>query len=385
MRSAPARALTLVALGALVAGCAAGPTDDSAPQHPDRATPASEQTASEQTANEQTATAAARPGDRQTSPAAADTPSTETSSADTSSAGSRVATPWRPGAGEVRPQIKRTATRIVELAGAWPRGGGSAAAIERRLESHDVAPRAARALGVALAHPDARSVEVRYPQYGGLTASRSSVMLVLDQHLRSDSSPAGRSVRELTLDVRLAKGPHGWRVTAVYGPATGAAVGPAASPLTGETGAGSPAPAPDAENLAATALEHPNLRLPRDARADIRAGRVQPELLRVMLAVAQKHRIDVTVLLSAHPREVFGTPRASKHSTGRAVDVWRIDGHRVVDPATPRALITDVMRTAAAAGANGGIGAPFLPPDPSAKAFTDDLHADHLHLAVAAR
>ncbi|MFD7834155.1 hypothetical protein [Streptomyces sp. NPDC059761] len=47
-------------------------------------------------------------------------------------------------------------------------------------------------------------------------------------------------------------------------------------------------------------------------------------------------RMSVSVVRSGHPLNVFGTGRPSDHPVGRAFDVWAVDGHPVVDPATPR-------------------------------------------------
>lgn len=269
---------------------------------------------------------------------------------------------WRAGPGEVRPQIKRIVTHAVEVAGAWPEGGATVTGIQRRLTGGAVRPEAALSLAEELARPDARGIDIVYPQYGGLTRTQASVMVVLDQHLTDDE---GReSVRNLSVDMRLERTADGWQLTQARIPEI------------------DPKPSPAPTEPARQVLDNPDIGLPEAARSDIRAGRVQPQTLRVMQAVAERHRIDVSVLVSAHPREVFGTTRESKHHSGRAVDIWRIDGHLVVDPRTPRRLIVDVIRTASRAGADGGIGAPFLPPRPPPGAFTDALHADHIHLAV---
>lgn len=274
------------------------------------------------------------------------------------------ASTWRAGPGEVQPQIKTMVTHAIEVAGAWPDGGASVAGIEQRLAGltgATVRPEAARALAQHLARPDARSVDIVYPQYGGLTRTQASVMVVLDQHLVD----GGRElVRNLSFDIRLHRTAAGWQLTQARLPEI------------------DPRPSWAPTALAQQVLDNPDIGLPEAARSDIRAGRVQPQTLRVMGAVAARHRIDVSVLVSAHPREVFGTTRESKHHSGRAVDIWRIDGHPVVDPRTPRGLIVDVMRAASRAGANGGIGAPFLPRRPPPGAFTNALHADHVHLAV---
>jgi hypothetical protein len=60
-----------------------------------------------------------------------------------------------------------------------------------------------------------------------------------------------------------------------------------------------------------------------------------------ILAVARQYRIGVSVVRSGHPKYVFGTTRLSDHPRGRAFDTWRIDGHAVVDKATPKGLVVE--------------------------------------------
>jgi hypothetical protein len=77
---------------------------------------------------------------------------------------------------------------------------------------------------------------------------------------------------------------------------------------------------------------------------------------------------------------VFGTTRPSDHPVGRAFDVWRINGHPVVDPATSRALITQFMRAAAAAGSYNVGGPVQLSGGATANQyFSDNTHHDHVH------
>ncbi|MFI1179151.1 hypothetical protein ACH4UT_06290 [Streptomyces sp. NPDC020799] len=117
------------------------------------------------------------------------------------------------------------------------------------------------------------------------------------------------------------------------------------------------------------------------AEADVRGGGVHTSVLTALLRLAGDYRMEVTVLRSGHPLDVFGTDRPSDHPPGRAVDVWRIDGKAVVDPATPRTLIESFMRDAAAAGSYN-VGGP-LPLTGGATAnqfFSDDTHHDHVHI-----
>jgi hypothetical protein len=103
-----------------------------------------------------------------------------------------------------------------------------------------------------------------------------------------------------------------------------------------------------------------------------------------MLTLAQNYAIEISVARSGHPLDVFGTTRPSDHPKGRAFDVWRIDGHAVVDPATSRSLITGFMRAAAAAGSYNVGGPVLLSGGATANQFfSDDTHHDHVHVGFA--
>ncbi|MFD0384963.1 hypothetical protein ACFQ2B_30110 [Streptomyces stramineus] len=139
-------------------------------------------------------------------------------------------------------------------------------------------------------------------------------------------------------------------------------------------------------------LAESRIRLPPAAEADIRGGGVHASVLRCLLRLAGTYRVDVTVLRSGHPLNVFGTDRPSDHPPGRGIDVWRINDKAVIDAATPRGLIESFMRDAAAAGSYnvGGpvllVGKPVLLADGSTsnQFFSDPTHRDHVHIGFTA-
>ena len=55
-------------------------------------------------------------------------------------------------------------------------------------------------------------------------------------------------------------------------------------------------------------------------------------MLRSTLEVAEQHRIGVSVLISTHAVQVFGTDRCSNHPDGLAYDIGSIHGSLVVGP-----------------------------------------------------
>lgn len=165
------------------------------------------------------------------------------------------------------------------------------------------------------------------------------------------------------LDVRVARdGDDVWQVTGIE----------AGNP---------PAPVRSVSALAERVLADPNINLPGPGRADIEAGYVEDSILSVLDQVAQTRVIDVHVVQTGHPVNIFATDRNSQHTLGRAVDIWRIDGQLVVDPSTPRDLLVEVMTVAGPAGATE-VGGPFDLNGSRSGYFADAVHSDHLHLAV---
>jgi len=127
-------------------------------------------------------------------------------------------------------------------------------------------------------------------------------------------------------------------------------------------------------------LAQPRIALPPAAVADVRGGQVHGAVLEAMLALAGSYGFEVSVVRSGHPLLVFGTDRPSDHPRGLAFDTWRIEGHPVVDPATPAGLVESFMRAAAAAGSYNVGGPRQLSGGRTANQFfSDATHHDHVH------
>ncbi|WP_232839178.1 hypothetical protein [Streptomyces triticisoli] len=272
-------------------------------------------------------------------------------------------TPWRPTSAEVHPEVKRRAVELVEAIGAWPGGRGGASAARARVTAlHLPAALVARA-GPLLPSADEAALQVVDAQYGGFLADSASVLVVCRQWTRHGGAVHAGGT---TVDVRLARSGTGWTVTALHPAHPGA-------PL-------SPPPAG-----VRRVLDDARIVLPPAARADLNSGQVHAGVLTAMLRLAGTYRMYVSVVRSGHPLDVFGTSRPSDHPRGRAFDVWQIDGHAVVDPATPRPLVERFMRDAAAAGSYN-VGGPVLPSGGSTpdQFFSDATHHDHVHIGFGA-
>ena len=293
-----------------------------------------------------------------TSPSASTPAPSASATPSTTSAALPASVPWQPTASEISPAVKVRAVRLLEAIAAWPSGGQGLVAARARVAALGYDPRLAdQAAGLLTTSPQA-TVRVVDAQYGGILSSSSSVLVVLQQWtLGAD----GRSVVTggTTVDVRLVKASPAWRVTALHPAAPGA-------------------PAASLSTVASTLLASPRLHLPVAARADIRSGTISAGVLGALRGLVARHVVDVSVVKSGHPLYVFGTSRRSDHPRGHAVDVWAVDGRRVVDPAN-RALVESVMRLGIALGAYQ-VGGPVDLDGGGSRYFSDNTHHDHIHL-----
>ena len=274
-----------------------------------------------------------------------------------------TASPWPLARTEVEPLAKASAVRLLEALGTWPRGQRGPGPARQRARAQDVPPaRAAhlvsRAAPLLTPAPEA-TVRVIAAQYGGLAGDRASVLVPLRQWRRAaDGSVVDGGA---TVDVRLTRAPSGWQVRDLLPSCPG-------RPLA--------RPGP----LIRRTVTHDRIHLPPAAEADIRAGHLRPAPLRALLTLAESYDIDVSVVRTGHPRNVFGTGRLSDHTRMRAFDVWAVNGRTVIDPTTPDALIDGFMRAAARAGAYR-VGGPRLLGRGGGTYFSDRVHRDHLHIA----
>ena len=267
--------------------------------------------------------------------------------------------PWLPSSAEIEPQVKLRAVRLLEAIATWRTGQAGLVAARRRVAALGYDPSLVdQVADPLLAHSTGRSsvIQVVDAQYGGILASSSSVLVVLQQWVLSAD---GRTVigGGTTVDCRLVAASPYWRVVALHPARPGSA---AASPST----------------LARDVLADPRIHLPVAAHADVRSGAISAGVLSALQRLSTRHVVNVSVVKSGHPLYVFGTNRISDHPRGHAVDIWAIDGHPVVDPAN-RALVESVMRAGISYGA-WQVGGPYLL-GAGPTYFSDNTHHDHVH------
>jgi hypothetical protein len=202
---------------------------------------------------------------------------------------------------------------------------------------------------------------VLYPQLGGESGARASVMVVVDQTIGTGDGEVRTERR--TFDVRLRVVGGVWELDAI------ASVG------------GVPVPRPDQLSPAAEAvLDDERIDLPDTARWDIHAGRTADSLLELMAELAELTPYGVIVLETGHPYNVFGTPRVSRHIAGFAVDVHRLGDVLVVDDRDDDGATYRLVRDLYERDDVRVIGSPWALDGFGGRSFTDTVHQDHLHV-----
>lgn len=260
--------------------------------------------------------------------------------------------------GEIEPGCKIAAVRAVEAALTWRGGASSLTAGQERVTALGLFPDALTTVAPLYDNGAWSSIDITYPQYSGLLPdTRSAGIMVVADQLRPGTGDVTRT--SLILDVRLTRAADTWTPTQI---------------LLGTP----PAEAAPSRQAVADLLADDRVRLPGAARADLLAGIIEEPVVALLTALAGTWRLDVQVLRTGHPDNVFGSDRLSNHTRGRAVDIWAIDDVPVIDQS--RAEWEAVMRAAAELGADeiggprdvdGVRGPPY---------FTDAVHQDHLHL-----
>ncbi|MGH9156985.1 MAG: hypothetical protein ACRD1K_14345 [Acidimicrobiales bacterium] len=271
---------------------------------------------------------------------------------------------YQPIAGEPAPEVKQLASDVVQALATYESSATPLDEARRRLAGLAVVGDIAAEAGALLAPDVAARGDIVYPQLGGLTAQRASVMVVLLQRIRG---PGGDSATSRTVDVRLDR-PAGssWSVTSLA-----------------STGGEPPGTATPLSTLASDVLAHKNIDMADSARWDIQAGRIADRLLALLVELAATHSLRLTVLATGHPHNVFASANVSNHTVGRAVDIWAVDGRPVVDQRQPDGALTELARSLLARGVTE-LGGPWDLDGPGGASFTNTVHQDHLHLAFDA-
>ena len=138
-------------------------------------------------------------------------------------------------------------------------------------------------------------------------------------------------------------------------------------------------------------LNHPNVSMGPAQEADLAAGRIDPQLVAILLSVASEHTIYISSLATGHSLCVAQTGtypdcRISRHVSGQAADIALFDGNPVND--SNRAARAQLLRWLPMQRNTNflrpwNIGHPWGDLTSSGVGnFNDVRHEDHFHIAV---
>lgn len=202
--------------------------------------------------------------------------------------------------------------------------------------------------------------EIIYPQLSGVTPTSLGAMVVVRQSLYDKNGKVRRVSR--VLDIRLQRSQGSWSLDRI-----------------GSVGGAPPRAGRPPSAAAKRVLEHPRIVLPDSARWDILRGGVDDALLGTLARAAGRYRLDVTVIDSGHPPNVWATTRPSTHSIGKAVDIYAVDGRPVTAQRQKGSAAFRLASTLVAGGASQ-VGSPWILGPGGPRSFTDEVHQDHIHL-----
>jgi hypothetical protein len=133
-------------------------------------------------------------------------------------------------------------------------------------------------------------------------------------------------------------------------------------------------------DLSGRVLGHPRIHLTAGARHDVEAGRADPRILEILLALAEVHQLGrVGPIATGHSYFVKGTTRVSNHVIGRAVDISVIDGAPVSTSNGDAYRAAQTIASLAPPFRPDELGAPWRIAARGVYSFTED-HGDHLHV-----
>jgi len=211
--------------------------------------------------------------------------------------------------------------------------------------------------------PGAESVgSVLFSQLGGIRPTSVSIMVVVRQELNTGGVIEAHT---RTVDVRLTYAGGAWRFDAI----ADAGGRPVQRP---------PAMFPES----AAFVENDRVQLADSARWDIYRGDISPTLVALMSEIADRTPFAATVLSGGHPFNVFATNRQSLHTRGRAVDIFSIDGVAFSSDRSTDSVLYEFVLWLYEHPNVSKIGSPWDIDGPGGRSFTDEVHLDHVHVAV---
>ena len=207
---------------------------------------------------------------------------------------------------------------------------------------------------------------VEYAQLGGWLDNRISIIVVIRQEIGRENSGSPERVETRTMEIRLAgSAAGGWTLETI------ASVG------------GRPIDRPiDLDPIAAAVVDHERIDLPDTAVWDVYEGKIDRQLLELMLDIADRMSYSVVVFQTGHAYHVFGTDRVSNHSAGRAVDIYSFESKLVIDSHDRSSDLYALSEWIVSRYDIREFGSPWRFPDAVAHTFTNEVHHDHVHVGV---
>ncbi len=207
---------------------------------------------------------------------------------------------------------------------------------------------------------------VEYAQLGGHLNGRISIIVVVRQQLGFEGSSQPDRIETRTMEARFAQDASGtWRFETIA------------------SAGGQPVQRPaDLSPLAAAVVDHELIDLPDTGVWDIYAGYVDPSLLRVMLDLADRTPYSVVVLRTGHSYNVFETNRVSRHSVGKAVDIYMLGPDLMVDSHDRSSDSYALSEWLVMRDDLKEFGSPWRFPDAVVHTFTNEVHHGHVHVGV---
>ena len=122
------------------------------------------------------------------------------------------------------------------------------------------------------------------------------------------------------------------------------------------------------------------------ARADVKAGLVDPRLLGTLVFMSKKFPIEVSTLRTGHSRYVSGTSRESNHYFGRGADISKVDGSPVTRSNQAALALANYLLTLPGDVRPTELGSPWTGDGSGAdvEVFSDEGHDNHLHIGFDA-
>jgi hypothetical protein len=127
-------------------------------------------------------------------------------------------------------------------------------------------------------------------------------------------------------------------------------------------------------------LRLPGITFSGQAAFDITAGRISPELVRVITQMAKHYSFRVEIIHTGHCLEVnCDSGVMTLHAVAQAMDIYFVEGAAVSTANVPARQLTHWLKRHATQLNLNEVGNPF---SATGVLFTDSHHGDHLHVGV---